>query len=93
MTRIVVTLLAALILTPAASSRPTEAACVADLRAPALAASAEARRSHENWITAIAAGRVTPEQIKIAGDIAWHQRWVDHYATITAALNGARFAC
>lgn len=46
----------------------------------------DSRLTHELWIKAIQEGRKTPEQIKVAGDIARHQKCIDDYNFVIETL-------
>lgn len=53
----------------------------------------QARDIHSYWVEAETAGRVSPEVVSIAGDIPWHQQWVDQYNVILRTLFALRNLC
>ena len=107
--KIILTIVAALILTPVASSRPVEADCVTDLRAPAIETAATARQIHIDWIERRAKGTVAPQDIEawkhkaahrgmtleawMAWLDEWDRQWADRYAVQITVFKAARFAC
>ena len=85
----------ALALTPVGASQPTDIDCLhlARLETQAITAATEGRGIHAGWIEYIQSGRASPEQIRIGGDVAWHQRWVDEYDGILATIHLNRRTC
>jgi len=90
MTRAIVILVLALVLTPVAASRPVDEGCV-HVRAESV--TLEARRIHALWLAEIEAGRVPPEKIVLVGSAEWHRLWIENYNVVLEALSGKKGSC
>ena len=88
--RLLAAIIAALVFAPGGFARPVDAGCVTE---GARAAATEARSSHVEWAKYIRSGRATPEEVRVAGGLAWHEGWVVKYDLILEAIDVSDFHC